>query len=426
MSDPRRSRLNRRPWNRAMWRSLAILLALPCSALSDPRSAAAQQADWYRWRGPNQTGVSIEADWSHDWEGKPPVIWRQEVGLGFSSCVVSGNRLYTMGHRQEQTHVVCLQAHTGQRLWQYSYPAALDDRDFEGGTISTPTIDGRHLYVLSRVGKLLCLEAEGGQLVWEIDAADRAGVRVPGWGFSAAPLVVGERIILGIGESGAAFDKRDGTLLWSSRDREAGYGTPVLLETPNQLAAIFSSARAYIGVDLADGRQLWSQRWLTTFGCNAADAIVDGDSFLLSSGYNRGSGRFRLEEGQPQLVWKHKDFQNQLHASLLYQGHLYGIDGDMQYGARLKCVSWSHGEILWNEDDLRPGGLTLAGGRLLLLTSEGELVIARADPVRYDELARGRVLDGKCWTVPVLCGGRVYCRSIAGQLACVDLRRNIE
>lgn len=164
-------------------------------------------------------------------------------------------------------------------------------------------------------------------------------------------------------------------------------------------------------------------RPLTSFGCNAADPIVHDGKMFLSSGYNRGAALFEFVDGQPKEVWKNKEMQNQLHSSMLYDGHLYGIDGNMEYEPRLRCMDWSTGNVIWSIDDLHPGGLAMAGGRLLVLTDTGELVIAPATPQGFKELTRGRVLEGKCWTSPVLSGGRVYCRSVAGQVACIDLRQ---
>lgn len=379
--------------------------------------------DWFRWRGPNLNGVSEEQAWQCDWSSAANIVWRAEVGTGFSSFVTCQNRCITVGHTNDQAVVRCFDVDSGKEQWSFAYAASLDDRDFEGGTTGTPTIDDGRVYTLSRSGQLFCLELDTGKQRWSIQAADVAGARLPGWGFAAAPLVVGSKILLNIGEHGAAFDKSDGRMLWHSADREAGYGTPVYYPQGDRLIAIFASARAYIGVDVETGQAIWTERWLTTFGCNAADAIVTKEQFLLSSGYNRGAALFQLENGQPKLQWKNKDLQNQLHASIKYGDFLYGIDGDMERGAQLKCLNWATGETKWTTESLRPGGLTLAGGRLIVLSDDGELVVATASSAGFEEIARARVLDDKCWTAPVISGGRIFCRSVSGQVACVDVRR---
>lgn len=386
-------------------------------------SSSVRAEDWYRWRGPSGDGISRETDWSSDWpNGKPKIAWKFSAGTGFSSIVVRGDRVYTIGHIDEHDVVHCLDVASGRVLWQHAYSAPLDDRDFEGGPTSTPTIDENRLYVLSREGDLLCLRADTGAVQWEKQVANAAQVRLPGWGFSAAPLVVGDKLLLNIGESGAALNKHDGSLIWSSADKECGYATPVVIPQSDPPTVVIASARAYVGVAVDSGEQLWNERWLTSFNCNAADPIVHNGRMFLSSGYNRGSALFEFVDGMPRLVWKTKEMQNQLHSSLLYQGHLYGIDGNMEHGARLKCLDWSTGDVLWSVSELRPGGLSLAGGKLLLLSEAGELVIAPATPQGWRPIARAQILEGKCWTAPVLSSGRVYCRSVEGEIACVDCR----
>jgi len=50
------------------------------------------------------------------------------------------------------------------------------------------------------------------------------------------------------------------------------------------------------------------------------------------------------------------------------------------------------------------------------------LVISEASAAQWKPLARKQVLEGKCRTVPVMSGGRIYCRTVGGQVACVDCR----
>jgi hypothetical protein len=65
-----------------------------------------------------------------------------------------------------------------------------------------------------------------------------------------------------------------------------------------------------------------------------------------------------------------------------------------------------------------------ADGRLIITSEKGELVIARADPQKFDVLARAQVLPKtKCWTSPVLANGRIYVRNAAGDVACVDVKK---
>ena len=115
--------------------------------------------DWHRWRGPTLNGVSAETAWLDEWPDEgPPISWKAMVGTGFSSTSVARGRLYTMGNEDNTETVYCLDAATGKELWTHSYPCALDDRFFEGGPTSTPTVDAGAVYTLSRQGDLICLD----------------------------------------------------------------------------------------------------------------------------------------------------------------------------------------------------------------------------------------------------------------------------
>lgn len=383
----------------------------------------AQAEDWYRWRGPRLNGISSETDWTDQWpKAGPPIAWRASVGVGFASVAVSEGRLYTLGNQDNSDVVHCLDANTGKSLWTYRYEAPLDDREFEGGPTATPTVDSGRVYTLSRQGRLFALDAASGKLCWNTDVREAAGVRVPGWGFASSPLVHGDLILLSVGEAGTAVNKATGKLAWKSADKDAGYATPVPFQREGKWCAIIPSGRYFHAVNLETGEELWRHRWVTSFGCNAADPIVLGDQVFLCSGYSRGAALLKLTQSEPEVVWASKDLRNQFSSSLLIDGYIYGIDGDTPLKRGLKCLRLDGGAVQWTEDGIQAAAVSASPGRLIVLGEQGELVIARATPEKFHAVARAQVLHGKCWTVPVLSNGRIYCRSAEGELACVDVR----
>jgi len=396
--------------------AIGLLVFFPASPLAAD--------DWYRWRGPRLDGISKETGWLAQWpkEG-PSVAWRASVGTGFSSVTVGGGRLYTMGNRENTDTVYCLDAATGKQLWEHSYQSPLDDKFFEGGPTSTPTIDGDCVYTLSRQGELFCFGAATGKIHWSKNIAEEANVRVPGWGFAGSPLVCGDLLVLTVGEAGTAVEKKTGKLVWTSADRDAGYNTPVPVRRGEKSILILASGKFYHAVELETGKELWRHRWLVRFGCNAADAIVAGDHVFISSGYNRGAALLNIAGDEPTVVWANKEMQNQLSSSVLIDGHLYGIDGNTHGSeTKLKCMEFRSGDVRWTEDLDSMGSLTAAGGKLIVLSEQGELIVAKASPDGFQPSARAKVLGGKCWTVPVLAHGRIYCRNADGELVCVDVR----
>jgi outer membrane protein assembly factor BamB len=380
--------------------------------------------DWPHWRGPTRNGHSAETAWSDQWPADGPrVAWKANVGLGFSTFVVAKGRVLTTGHADGKDTVFCFDADSGKTLWKHSYAAELGDKYFEGGTTGTPTIDGERVYQLSRWGDVFCLDAATGSVVWSKNIQKEPGVRVPDWGFSGAPLVHGSLLILNVGDAGLALDKTSGKIIWQSQNKEAGYSTPLPVSRGNNTLVLLGSRQSYVAVDALTGKETWRHRWVTQYGVNAADPIAQGDLVFICTGYGKGGAMLKTGAGQPQELWKTKALRTQMNPAVLVGGHLYGVDGDTTSPASLKCLEFATGAEKWEHPNVGSGALITAGGRLIVLTATGELMVAPASPAGFKPTARAQVLKGKCWTSPVLANGRIYCRSVPGEVVCLDVRK---
>lgn len=382
-------------------------------------------ADWPHWRGQERNGISKESGWSDQFpQDGPKIAWKAKVGLGFSSFVVAGGRAVTMGHADEQDTVFCFDAVSGEELWKHSYPAELGDKFFDGGTTGTPTLDGDHVFTLSRWGDVFCFSAADGKVVWSKNVQEETDARLPDWGFGGAPLVLGDHVFLNVGAAGLALDRKTGAIVWQSEpSAAAGYSTPLPMKSGTQDLAVFSSGQAYVAVNLRDGKQVWSVRWLTQYGVNAADPIIEGDQIFLSTGYSKGSALFDMGGETPKELWKSKALATQMNAAVLFQGHLYGVHGDTTGRAALKCIEFATGKEKWSHANFGSGGVIIADGRLMGLSGTGELMIAPATSEGFNPVAQAQVLGGKTWTAPVLANGLIYCRNSRGDVVVVDVRK---
>ena len=116
--------------------------------------------------------------------------------------------------------------------------------------------------------------------------------------------------------------------------------------------------------------------------------------------------------------------RNQMNASILVDGFLYGIDGDQNGdGTSLKCVEMVTGKVMWSNPEVGHGTVSVADGKLVVLTEKGELQIAPVSSSGYGHVFKQKVVAPRVWTVPVLANGRVYCRNEKGELVVVDLRK---
>ena len=402
-----------------MLRSSVLLLA----ALLAPALASAD--DWPHFRGLARNGTSSEKSWRSEWPGEPPIAWKAQVGLGFSSIVVANGRAATAGHADGHDTVFCFDAATGKPIWKHSYAAELGDKFFEGGTTGTPTFDGARLFWLSRWGDLFCFEAADGKIVWQKNIQKETGAPLPMWGFTGTPLVsgvAGNLLVLNVGEAGVALDKADGKIVWQSAAKDAGYSTPLPFESGGAKLALFGNATNYLAVDPVTGKEAWRFRWVTQYGVNAADPIVSGDRVFISTGYGKGGALLQLGGDEPKQLWKTKALRTQLNAAVLFDGYLYGVDGDTTDKGSLKCIEFATGTEKWSQPGFGNGAVIVADGKLIALSGDGELSIAPASPVAFKPTAHAKVLGPKCWTAPMLANGLVYCRNSRGEIVVVDLR----
>jgi outer membrane protein assembly factor BamB len=122
--------------------------------------------------------------------------------------------------------------------------------------------------------------------------------------------------------------------------------------------------------------------------------------------------------GDVEKVWESRVMAMQINCPVLHDGYVYGFDEKT-----LKCVRLDDGNEQWSDKGLGKGSLMKSvDGRLIVMSDKGELVIARANPQRFDVLARAQILPKeKCWTAPVLSNGRIYARNTPGDFVCVDV-----
>jgi outer membrane protein assembly factor BamB len=398
---------------------ISILVGLAFGSLL----AASRADDWPQFRGPTRDGISAEKNWRAEWPAEgPPVAWKAEVGLGFSSIVVANGRAATAGHAGGKDTVFCFDAASGKPLWKRSYPAELGDKFYEGGTTGTPTFEGDRLYWLSRWGDQFCFDAANGKIVWQTNVQKLTGAPIPTWGYTGAPLVQGDLLVLNVGDAGTAVNKATGKVVWKSAAKDCGYSTPTPVTLGGKALAILSNAENYLAVDPKTGAEAWRQRWVTEYGVNAADPVLADGQMFISTGYGKGGALFKIGPAGSEQLWKTKALRTQLNAAVLYGKHLYGPDGDTGDKAALKCLDFATGKEVWAEPGFGTGGAVVAAGKLIALSANGEIIIAPATPEGFKPITRAQVLAPKCWTAPVLANGLVYCRNQKGQIAVLDLR----
>ena len=409
--------------------SLLIRIAPPLLFPAAAITGEVAGSDWPNIRGPNHNGISNEKlPVSKPFTGRIEPLWDIRIGVGCSSVAISNGRLYTMGNtgdkEQEQTHedvVYCFDANTGAEIWTHTYKCGLNFKsNTPAGPFATPTVEGDSVYTFSRKGDVFCLNAETSKERWHRDLKEELGMKPPfQGGFAGSPLILGEMVILNAGHAGTALNKHTGELIWKSDSAEAAQATPVPFRMGNtQCVAIFSGF-GIVGVNAANGQEVWSFPWDTKYKTNVADPIIADNRVFISSWYGRGCALLDISTGKPDVVWQNKEMQNHYSSCVLWEGCLYGFDV-----ATLKCMDFETSRIKWTlEGAFGRGSLMMADGKLIVLTEKGTLMIGEASPKGFEPVVQAKIIEGKVYAAPVFSGGKIYARNDKGDLVCVAVRQ---
>jgi outer membrane protein assembly factor BamB len=406
-------------------------------------AGTAAHADWPNYRGPAGNGVAPEALVANAWPATgPKKEWTAPAESGFSSYSVAGGKAVTLVRREIDGNpmevCVALDAATGKEVWarelwlsnQYDGGGNAGTEQNKGGDgpRSTPVISGGKVYVIDANLKVFALKLEDGGQVWKRDLVKEHKGNVIKWQNAASPLIHGERLFLaggGPGEALLALDKESGKTLWKAEDDAMTHATPILAELFGVTQVIFFTQKGLVAVTPESGEVLWRHAFPFKVS-TAASPVVWEDIVYCSAGYGVGAGAARISrEGgkfQAKEIWRTpNDNMNHWSTPVVRDGFLYGMFSFKEYGTGpLACIDIRTGEKKWAEAGFGPGNVILTGDRLLALTDAGELVLAPAEPGGYKELARARVVGGKCWSTPALVKGKAFVRSTL-EGGCFDL-----
>jgi outer membrane protein assembly factor BamB len=413
--------------------------ARPVAEASAPTAAsvpadAGPTADWPGFRGPSRDGVVRGPRIATDWSSTPPVeVWRRAVGPGWSSISVHGDRIYTQEQRGDDEVVACYDAATGAPVWAHADKARFFETVGGPGPRGTPTLQGGRVYTLGATGILNALDADDGAVAWSRDAAGDGEAtpsmgggekrRVPDWGFSSSPLVIGDLVVVAVAGQLVAYDLATGEKRWAGPAGGVSYSSP-LLATIGGVPQVLLMSGAGLTSLSADGQRLWEHKW-RGFPI-VQPALVGDDSLLVVAQGTSGTRRLAVARGADgwsvQERWTSPALKPYFNDFVVHGGHAYGFDGRI-----LACIDLEKGERQWKGGRYGSGQLVLLPDQdlLLVLSEEGELALVRATPEGFTELSRTRAISGKTWNHPALVGDLLLVRNGA-EMAAFRLARSGE
>lgn len=384
--------------------------ATPEKIASAAPPAAGTRAEWPGFRGSGRDGIVRGVRIKTDWSGSPPVqIWRRPIGPGWSSFAVSGDLLYTQEQRGNNEVVACYKATTGQPVWAHRDNARFFESNAGAGPRATPTLSNGRVYTFGATGILNALDARTGNVVWSRNVSSETGTKIPFWGFSSSPLVIGDIVIVAASGQLVAYDAANGNRRWLGPAAGGSYSSPHLVTIDGLAQVLLMSGGGVISVGVADGKQLWQHQWPVNSIVQPA-VTPDGDVLLTSQ--DEGTRRIAVTHNSSGWTtterWTSNGLKPYFNDFVVHKGHAYGFDGRI-----LSCIDLKDGQRKWKGGRYGNGQLVLLPDQdlLLVLSEEGELALVGATPDQYTEIAHAPAIEGKTWNHPVLVGDTLWVRN---------------
>jgi outer membrane protein assembly factor BamB len=428
--------------------------------------------DWPQWLGPERDGVWREKGILSDFPQQgPQVLWRTPIGRGYAGPAVAEGRVYITDRKLAKRErnpanpfdrgtvpgterILCLDAVNGRVLWEHEHDC-IYTVSYPSGPRTTPVVSDGKVYTLGAEGHLFCLNAANGDVLWSRELKKAYKIQSPVWGFSASPLLDGDRLICIVGGPESvvvAFHKDSGKEIWRALSAiEPGYCPPMIYEAGGKRQLIIWHPEAINALNPETGKVYWTEPFEVRSGLTISTPRKSGDFLFVTSFYN-GPVMLRLDESQPtaSLFWKGSSDSerktDKLHSIMstpfLQDGYIYGV---CSYG-QLRCLSIDTGERIWESLDATGSTgntrsrtdrwanafLIKNGDKFFLANEKGDLIIAKLSPKGYEELSRAHLLEptdpmpGRdvVWSHPAFANKKIFMRNDK-EIICVNLAAHL-
>jgi outer membrane protein assembly factor BamB len=387
---------------------------------------AALSAQWPQWRGPHRDGVVAAENVPAAWPAKPTVKWTQKVGEGYSTPALSNGRLFVHSRQDPDEVVTAIEVATGKPAWTARYASAVNKNKYANemskGPFATPLIANGVVYTFGTKGILSAFDEKSGALKWRKDWSKEIDMSKLFTGSAMSPIIESGLLIVHVGDDtkGAvrALDPQTGAEKWSLPGHGPGYASPVARRMAgasgkSSSQIITMTDKAVVGVETTSGKLLWQIPFPDEFNENIVTPVLVNDLVIIS-GTRKGTFAYRLEAkpgSTPVQVWHNADVPMYMSSPVADGGFIYGFSSRRK--GQLFCVDAATGKVKWSTEG-RTGmnaALQIAGPHLVVLTTEGELLVVRKNPEKYEEMHRYTVADSQTWAQPVLLKNGVVVRN---------------
>ena len=396
----------------------AAALAAVLMAATFATTATAQ--DWTQWRGPNRDGEAAAFEVPASWPDALRQRWSIEVGSGYATPLLVGDRLYLFVRQAEDEVMLALDPATGGTNWRSAYAAPFEmspaTNPHGPGPKSTPAFADGRLFTLGMSGIVSAFDADDGEILWQVPG----GTVEPLYHTAMSPVVDSDLVIFHVGghDDGAltAFDTATGAVRWAWDGDGPAYGSPRVMEIEGVRQVVTYTQANIVGMDRDTGELLWRRPFTTEYDTTSQTPVRYGD-ILLQTGRGGGITAFRvLREGNAwttEDVWRTTEVALHMTNGVINDGVLFGLsylNSGQYFGLDLET-----GEVLWtgNPRQAENASILRSGQTVLSLQDDAELLVVGASRTGLEVVTSYEVADSVTWTQPTLSGNRLFIKDIS-------------
>jgi outer membrane protein assembly factor BamB len=388
------------------------------------QSASAQE--WTQWRGPTRDGSVAAKNTPASWPEGLRETWRVDVGEGYSSPVISGQRAFVHARRDPEEIVMAVDLKDGKVLWQQKYQATFTKNQYAvnmaKGPNATPLVAGDRLFTLGVTGVLVAWDAATGRQIWKRDFSNIVDTSKLFCGTAASPVLVDRQLIVQVGSDvhgGKIFslNPAKGETIWEWSGPGPGYASPVVIKVADSSQLVTLTQQSIIGLDTKSGKELWTVAFPDEWHENIVTPVWTG-THLIVSGTRQGTHAFALQQtgGKWQAVetWKNADVAMYMSSPVYGDGLLYGHSSKRK--GQFVALDAKTGAVKWITEG-REGehaSVLLTPKHVVYLTNGADLIVVKRAEPKFIVEKRYDVAKSSTWAVPVMLGSDILVRDDTG------------
>ena len=399
---------------------IPFAIAMLVTGLVAWTAAQKPSPDYMQWRGQARDGSASAFTEPKAWPETLTRRWRTDVGLGYATPLVVGDRLYVFSRRGDNEVMSALGR--GNRQDDLGDPVSRVVHDEHGRCASragTEIDAGLRGWKAVRDRHDRCdlrLRCDDGKELWRKPGSEL----VPMFTTHAFSPIVDRGLVIfhpGGHDKGAitAFDVNTGATKWSWDGDGPGYGSPIVVDLGGTRQLIALTQAKLVGLDVGTGALLWERPFVSGNFTNAATPIVAGQTVIVSNGgpmtavtLTRRDGKWTTED-----AWTNADQPYRLSNPVLVGDTLFGLS--TRNSGQYFVVDVKTGKSVWTSEPRQAGqaAVVKAGPIVFSLEDDGELVVGRVGTTAFEPLRRYKVADSETWTQPTISGNRLFVKDVS-------------